>query len=87
MAKKRKKKTGEKTTPVMPTHPVGAEHPSHVTYAHEAACSVEFTRDAKRVARWAIKAYGDLEDLDDVREAVLAQDAALRAHEAQDETD
>lgn len=78
MAKKRSKKSiGTGKVTALPASPV--EH------QNLAPCSIELNRDAKGQARWSIKAYGELHELDDIRESVLAQDRALKKHEAKRE--
>lgn len=49
-----------------------------VTHVSEAPCSVEFMRDAKGHARWALKLYGNRDEMDTVLDEVLALDKRLR---------
>jgi hypothetical protein len=55
-----------------------AEQVSEVTHVSEAPCSIEVSRDAKGVARWSIKLYGDRGEMSDVLDHVLYLDGKLR---------
>ena len=54
----------------------GGPHP--VVTQSIAPSSLEFSRDAKGQPRWAIKCYGETEDMDAIVDRVLALDMRLR---------
>lgn len=52
--------------------------PPTASIVHDSPCSVELSRDAKGQPRWAIKLYGEMDELDSVIDEVLRVDARLR---------
>lgn len=55
--------------------------PTGVLLSKDSPCSLEFSRDAKGVARWALKLYGDLDEMDQLVAEAHRLDAILREHE------
>ena len=76
--RKAKKPTGSKLAAPQTT-------PAGVLLSKESQCSLEFSRDAKGVARWAIKLYGDLDEMDQLVSEAHRLDAILRDKEEEDE--
>lgn len=57
----------------------GPANSGEVIHVNDAPCSVELSRDAKGQARWAIKLYGNRDDMDNVVDQVLSLDGRLKA--------
>jgi len=51
---------------------------STVHHVSDAACSLEFSRDAKGQPRWGLKLYGDRDEMNAVLDETLALDERLR---------
>lgn len=61
--------------------------PLEVVLERESQCSIELSRDAKGTARWSIKLYGELDNLDHLVDEAHRIDDILRDHEQEDEED
>jgi len=72
--KKRMKRTAEE-----PGQVCDIPNPTDVVkHVSDSPCSIEFSRDAKGQPRWAIKLYGERDDMDDVLNDTLNLDRRLR---------
>ena len=60
------------------THAVPHSGSPVVEHVQKAPCSLEFSRDAKGQPRWALKVYGERDEMGDVVDEVLDLDATLR---------
>lgn len=56
----------------------GTATPQGGSVRHEAPCSIELSRDAKGQPRWAIKVYGERDDMDEVLDEVIGLDSRLQ---------
>lgn len=75
MAKKKRTKKSELVVP---------QDQGEVVHVSKAPCSLEFSRNAKGVATWGIKLYGERTEMDQIVDQVLALDERLREEERSD---
>ncbi len=73
--RRRPRSSGSPPAPKAPPVNTATEPVVHV---QDSPCSLELSRNAKGIAQWAIKLYGERDNMDEVLDRVLALDARLQ---------